>query len=60
MMNNDNVSREYGYKRSSMLKVRLNEVELEFLKVLANNEEESLSQATRRLISEKASQFTDK
>ena len=59
-MNNDNVSREYGYKRSSMLKVRLNEVELEFLKVLANNEEESLSQATRRLISEKASQFTDK
>jgi len=55
-MNNDNVSREYGYKRSSMLKVRLNEVELEFLKVLANNEEESLSQATRRLISEKASQ----
>jgi hypothetical protein len=60
MMNNDNVSREYGYKRSSMLKVRLNEVELEFLKVLANNEEESLSQATRRLISEKASQYTDK
>lgn len=59
-MNNDNVSREYGYKRSSMLKVRLNEVELEFLKVLANNEEESLSQATRRLISEKASQYTDK
>ena len=59
-MNDKNITREYGYKRSSMLKVRLNEVELEFLKVLANNEKESLSEATRRLIAEKASQFTDK